>query len=189
MSEIARGPIKAKNLWLDKRNGRYYCQIAVPKDLLRSDKKQIRKVALAREGECCVEALLEQLDLCANHIRNEFAEQRKTLPAPATAPVLPQNCEPAVEVLTLPLSNEIRVRAVATSFSAAVRALLCELAVCRQLASSAERMHRRQTLVAQMKEKFELACFAQADQATEDAFASLTALESEHHVQCQSVKS
>jgi integrase len=184
VSEIARGPIRAKNLWLDKRNGRYYCQIAVPKDLLRSDKKQIRKVALAREGECSVETLLEQLELCASHIRTEFAEQRKTLaaPAPAPAPVLPQNCEPAVEVLTLQLSNEILVRAVATAYSAAVNALLCELAACRQLASSAERMQRRQTLVAQMKEKFELACFAQADQATEEAFASLTALESEHHV-------
>lgn len=139
-------------------------------------------MALAREGECSVEALLEQLDLCADHIRTEFADQRKTLPAPATAPVLPQNCEPAVEVLTLPLSNEIRVRAVATSFSAAVHALLCELAVCRQLASSAERMQRRQAFVAQMKEKFELACFAQADQATEEAFASLTVLEQKHHV-------
>ena len=182
MSEIARGPIKAKNLWFDKRNGRYYCQISVPKDLLQGEKKQIRKVALAREGECSVEALLEQLDLCASHIRTEFAEQRKALRAPAITPVLSQNSEAAVEVLTLPLSTEIRVRAVATSFSAAVHVVLCELALCRQLASSAERMQRRQTLVAQMKEKFELACFAQADQATEEAFASLTALESKHHV-------
>ena len=139
-------------------------------------------MALAREGECSVEALLEQLDLCASHIRTEFAEQRKALRAPAITPVLSQNSEAAVEVLTLPLSTEIRVRAVATSFSAAVHVVLCELALCRQLASSAERMQRRQTLVAQMKEKFELACFAQADQATEEAFASLTALESKHHV-------
>lgn len=110
MSEIARGPIKAKNLWLDKRNGRYYCQISVPKDLLRSEKKQIRKLALSREGECSVAVLLQQLDRCASQIRADFAEQRKELPTPTITPVLPQNCEATLEILTLPLSIEIRAR-------------------------------------------------------------------------------